>query len=526
METNSFVSYVHHITKRLLNTTPGTISFQEWFDHNRQGEERNKSFTDTLRFLESIDPRISETESFIKDEFYADPKNPRLINAYNDECKAMLGAIQRYVDLRLYDITLSGASGDRCVFPKHFDVSTRASLLEQHLSHHPVVGTDFTSMEKHHRGIRARLGFFWISHVLRPLGLPSDVLDLVYSQICTTNQSRLGNFRLSIDQTLMSGAVWTSSLNGFLNFSLISYCYLRSRYPQLRARALSRHVDDFVGFVEGDDGIFVCSQELDLRVVNNLGLDLKFDYFKDYTRASFCGIVKPDHDSNDLITDPKKILNTFFFSKCRDVNSTTKKINGLQRAKALSLYFMYRNCPIVSVLCKNVLKLTRSYNVDLNAHGWWEKGVLKLALDEMKSTKFHINHVPQCSPQSRLCVEELFGIEVSLQIQIEEQLDLWGNGLPHKIPYVPCMEKNYIHGAKYLFETKTNFSPPPTVNNNFTSLNIFRGANQGIQISTLRPKSLSPLIFRASPYSRAPYTTRKSIIPFHFDFDFYFNSKN
>lgn len=235
--------------------------------------------------------------------------------------------------------------------------------------------------------------------------------------------------------------MWTSSLNSALNLLLLSYLVLKTKNPHLDGKALATKFPEFNGFVEGDDGIAEAA-DIDGSLVAGLGIKLKLERHPNYTSASFCGIVKPIPRLDVIVTDPKKVITDFFWLSGQDYARKPAYHMGLIRAKALSLYYQYRNVPCIGPLCFAALKRTRSFQPVFSDDFWSER----IRVEVAKAGKFY--HVPPFEGLSevdvseiRLSVETLYKLEPEWQLRYEDQIRRWGEGLPHVIPAHECLEQ-------------------------------------------------------------------------------------
>lgn len=423
-------------------TADQPVSFKHWAETSSKPQTFIARLAKLRAERATLKPRDLINKSFIKFESYDKPKFPRSINSYEDVTKAVLGPIFRVVDECLFELKY---------FVKHINPVERASYLEEVLGGRSVVGTDFTSFESHHRREFAKLGCFWISHILRGLPDYEWARDLVCAMILGENTCRFSHVEAKILETLMSGAVWTSSLNGALNMLLMTYLVQRTKHPNLSSRELVRTVQsEFRGVFEGDDGL--CAGSVDPALVAEMGLKLKFKQFPDYTTASFCGIVKSSRSSTDILTDPVKVICDFPVLEAPYRAFKETKQLGLLRAKAMSLYCLYRNTPIIGPYARAWLRRTRSIQVDTQALTYHQKEVL----DFNKKVKFWQKD-PEITMESRLAMEEIFGLDLAFQALFEEQIALFGEGREHALPE---------HDRFLVYQRNANFAigivPPET----------------------------------------------------------------
>lgn len=434
-----FFAYSRELVKRLVpRIQPGEwTEFDEWVKTNNKPQNFNQRLAKLFNASTSISSW--ECDSFIKWESYGEYKFPRSINAYDDTIKAVLGPIFRDIDRKLFSVKH---------FVKTVPVVDRPSLLARTFLDRSVTTTDFSSFECHHRGEFARLGAFWIHHVVGLACPDSDLRNLIVDMLLGNNVCHYSTLSCSLASTLMSGAPWTSSLNGALNLCIMSYHQLVAKYPDMGPRELARHHDEIVGFVEGDDGIFLGTGFPDLSA--ELGIILKREEHADCLLASFCGIVQPDADVQVIVTDPVKVIADFFVLPPKFKNQ--KKTNILEqfRAKAMSYYYQYHDCPIVGPLAYFVLQRTQGIHIRVERFDWYYQSILREALTHRASNPHFWEKPPEVSPQTRASLYDLYQLEPGWQYRFEHELQLWAENKPHILPHHQRLENYVLHAEQYL----------------------------------------------------------------------------
>lgn len=324
--------------------------FEDWLLRTSYNGSR-KSQLRALKYSKpGMDYSLSKSKSFIKWEGYCDAKHPRAINSPSDESKICLGPLINAIDKKTFKAKWFVKGSDPREWPKR---------LLSVLGTDPVMETDFSSMESHHRDGFAKLIFYWFMHMSRTAMVRNSSRRLVAKLMLGTNSTEFRTLTAMIPQRLMSGAMWTSSANGVLNLCLLSYLIMRSRFPHLEpSQLIQLHGREFRGFVEGDDGLCAAS-DVNMDLITGLGLKLKFKFSSNYTEASFCGIVTSGCDGT-LVTDPLKVLRNFFVIPPKYKMASDATHRQLFRAKALSYKYLYNDCPVVGPLCDKVCELTKS----------------------------------------------------------------------------------------------------------------------------------------------------------------------
>jgi hypothetical protein len=180
------------------------------------------------------------------------------------------------------------------------------------------------------------------------------------------------------------------------------------------------------GVIEGDDGLFVMKGSPPKKdVFDAFGLSIKIIKFADINHASFCGMVFDTRDRTN-VTDPISELVSFGWTTARYSRSSKRIHMHLIRSKALSLAYQYPACPILTKFSNKMLMLTKSYDaksfVDkrgTSVFNQYEKRIFDEALAYLKMNKLDLPP----GNNTRLLVEQLYGVAIEDQIAIEDYLD-------------------------------------------------------------------------------------------------------
>jgi hypothetical protein len=431
-----FVSYARHVIRAEFGQLPDDemASFSLWAAECSRGRSYARNLAQKRKDTGVLEGAHYSNASFLKHESYAEPKYPRSINSYSDFSKGVLGPVFKKVDECLFR--------HRC-FVKGKSLRERNDLLNDAFGTQRVFVTDFSSFECHHRAEFAKLGCFWVFHVLANTTFASATKRLFAAFMLGTNTCEFPAVRCELAETLMSGAVWTSSANSALNLLLMSYLYLRSTHGCLTPRELAKRFSQFHGFVEGDDGI--CGDfHPECGLVEALGLKLKFASFRDYSDSGFCGTFVPEVGDVDLCCDPRKVLSNFFVLDYQHHNCRPSVQAGLLRAKALSYYYQYSSCPIVGPMAYATLERTRGITPL-----WVSKDTYRAKLEaeiqhHAVATKFY-RIPPVVSTKARVFIEEKFGFSLSWQQKFENTIAEWGQGHNVTVDPHPELEPFYAH---------------------------------------------------------------------------------
>lgn len=393
-------------------TKDDVIDYDTWLRESSYSCSR-KVYLDGVRHsLYCIWKKTCDSKSFVKDECYCKPKQPRLINSPSDESKVILGPLQKAMDHKMFTDPVCGKW-----FIKGTNPATWTERMEQAFAGRKVINTDFTSFECHHRGDFARLVWKWQEHMWGDLCLSAGHKNMIRRLIRGTNFSALNRCTSLIDETLMSGVPWTSSANAILNLLINSYSAMVALHPTYTAPQLAKAAINFNGLFEGDDGIFEDYGQ-STETTKALGVVLKFDRFPDYSTAKFCSMVVPRGESA-LAYDFKKAFMTFTLLPASLAQCRETTCRALLRAKAMSYMHMYHSSPIVGALAYKVLDLTRSLDIRPVLHTLEERKreIIHAALQDKSYLR-----KPTVSDASRIVYEQVFKISPDEQIRIEQEI--------------------------------------------------------------------------------------------------------
>lgn len=374
--------------------------YQAWLESTSYSGSRRAYFKKLHDEHMMTSERDVGVDAFIKNECYYEPKQPRAILSYSDNSKNIVGAVQEAVD----HLTFSHRN-----YVKYTDPKTWGQRLSDLFGSKHVIGTDFSSFEAHHEGVFAEVIHDWMVYMTASLTGISHYHEFVRRMVLGVNKIRFKTHYVWVMQRLMSGAMWTSSANGFLNLMIMSYLFSR-HMPE--AQQAEWAAANFVGLCEGDDGLTL-QFDVDYGVVAKLGLNLKFTPGKDdkpitYDQAGFCGIYC-DPVTLESVRDPMKVLQKAFVHSQSYKDFSPKKLKALARNRALSTMYLCNDNPILGELCHWICRRTSGIQVDER-----EKPYLYKIDKEVWKQR------PVVSDTSRMLVERNFGVSVHEQLELED----------------------------------------------------------------------------------------------------------
>lgn len=367
--------------------------FEEWIEGCPYTQARKSELRvcwDALKGGVPTKQQRQKIVSFVKAEYYGEYKHARWINSRSDSFKAWSGPWFKKIEAAVFA---------RPEFIKHVPVPDRpAKLAGLRSPGARYVATDFTAYESHFTP--ALMDAVELVLYRRMLKHYPAVSDLICSTIAGTNKGRTREgVSFVVKGRRMSGDMCTSLGNGFTNLMLWAFL-------------CEKNEASWQGFVEGDDGIFsVTSGAIPTSdQYAQLGMTIKMEVHEDPTTASFCGIVCSE--DQQIIRDPSVFLAGFGWSQsCLGCGAKVRK--QLLRAKALSAVYETPHCPVLGVMARRSLELTRGADPRYAAE------YLQYRTPPPAELK-----VPKFEPTfgTRVLFERLYGITVLQQLQLEADI--------------------------------------------------------------------------------------------------------
>lgn len=357
------------------------------------------------KLSDKIPQECRNLKCFSKDESYVpDMKHARCINSRVDEYKNMVGPHYQCISEKLFKMSW---------FIKKIPINERPQYIIDLVQRGGAyyICTDYTSFEAHFDSdLMEDCELQLVEHMVK--NLPDGKDFLRWARVKTgTNKLAFKNFSVEIGAKRMSGEMDTSLSNGFSNLMFMLYFFHK------------QGLTNPAGVVEGDDGLFVVDHKIDEQFFKDFGLNVKMELVSELNHASFCGMVF-DLSEKTNVTNPIHELITFGWSSAKYARSKEGVRKCLLRSKALSMAYQYPACPILSVLSAKICELTAGYDslallqrrgdftcqyekaIIVEAHAFFEKHKL---LDEP-------------GPKTRILIEQLYGVSLPDQIEIENYI--------------------------------------------------------------------------------------------------------
>jgi len=380
--------------------------------------------------------KYCRVNSFVKDETYPSYKSARSINSRHDVFKVRVAPIFKLIEKELFSLPW---------FIKHTPVDMRAQEIKDELYQDgaTIIGTDYTAYESlFTKEFMQNVEFELYEYMTQNLA-DQDWLKIVTTTLGGMNWCTYRNkFTLKVPATRMSGEMCTSLGNSYSNLMAMLFIAEEKKLQSLKGR------------VEGDDGIFTFYGPVPTtQDFADIGMIIKIDQYSSLTEGSFCGIIANETEMIN-ITNPIETLLDFGWTNREYVNAKPSKLKELLRAKAMSLGYSYPGCPILASLARYGLRMTEGHHVSLRAMDTYHK--------EKFTDMFNKYHgvIPHKDTgiQTRILVENRFGVSIADQLAIESYLDSKTDLTPLNHPAIlsNCHKDAVDYFERFVFEFSLN----------------------------------------------------------------------
>jgi hypothetical protein len=380
------------------------LTFDDWLESTSYSAARREELRGVWNDCggKPKEKSLRLVKAFIKDETYLEYKFPRGIYSRSDQAKCLFGPLVASVSAKVFDLPW---------FIKKIPVVDRPKYIYDKL-YKPgseYVFTDYTSFEAHFKAdIMESCEHQLFKHMTSKLPKEySSLAEGMFKIKSGINKIVFKLFTARIEACRQSGEMDTSLSNGFSNLMLYLY-----------ASALAGCNEDKIsGCVEGDDGLFRNDGPQPTEALfRTLGFNIKIGVTKRLETASFCGQV---YDIEDLIVvaDVREQVCRLGWTNKYYTRASVKTKLELLRAKGYSLAYQYNGCPILSVLGRKILELTKHITIRQSIIDRMDEWTKKKFL---ASTQLCDEKKPGIS--TRQLVEKLYNVSVDDQINFENQI--------------------------------------------------------------------------------------------------------
>lgn len=368
-------------------------SIDDWLDHSNYSGARKKQLLSRLDRPKDYYP----VKTFIKKEAYPELKPPRTINSRDDAFKVLVGpfthAIEKDVFGSKYSLKGKTLKEQNQIFfnrlrDKKVFISTDYSRWESSISPEIIRYIEMDFFRRY------------------PSPYPWDFHSWLQSHILDNRLVSQGANKLTMNGVRMSGDMHTSLMNTYINLYLTAFI----------CHNLNLTWD---GFFEGDDGFIGLDQDVqDLEVLKNqfslfsseLGFDLKIEVSRDISELPY--LSRHCVSEGVAIREPFKAICHAQWSFSLHNHNPVE----IQRSRGYGLALENEGSPILQSLGNMLLR--RSGAGKLWYSDPWFKTYYNLP-DFVSDVQFNT----QISSSTRVKFQQLFGISVALQLEIEESLD-------------------------------------------------------------------------------------------------------
>jgi len=436
----------------LKNITPfdptETFDFEEWLSTTNYPEWRKEQIRKARRDGPFLDGEVDHPKDsdyliklFTKEEYYPEYKHHRGIWAREDAAKAVMGPFFHKVEKVLFKLPYFIKKIPKHERPEYIDNFMNEIRLSYHTS-------DYTSFESHFTtDMMNDCEFELYRHISKNNVWAQRYCRLIFKIIASTNTVVNKYFTIMVDAKRQSGEMNTSLGNGFSNLMFLLF-------------ACHYYNIDYSGpIIEGDDAAMGKNKEIPQDYYTSMGLNVKLLSVDDISEASFCGLV---YDPQELVNirDPRETLATLPWVTKKYAFCSKNKYFSLLRSKALSLIYEYPGCPIVYNYGKKIFDLLHEHEVLLVAEDSYKTNLLKKAFNSYVENKLPYKST---GPRTRLLMEKVFDIPISVQISIEKEIEnmtIDNFNIPTALSIMPaCWINNYNN-----YVIKNQYSNQHTLN--------------------------------------------------------------
>jgi hypothetical protein len=439
-----FVKRFRHKHLQSLKFSPDDkFDFQSWIDQTPYPKYRKEELTKIFHENETVNyqalnsrihkkryrPRV---KAFVKNENYPAYKHFRGIYSRDDAYKVRVGPyFQKFGD-RLFALPW---------FIKKIPVPDRPHALKQKFEKFKqIFCTDFSQFEATFVATLFNIELDVYRWSLEGHPLQRELMD-VFRHMASTNVIYFKTFTCELEAKRMSGEMNTSCGNGLMN--LLMTCYV--------LRLAGNDLDKCDFFFEGDDGIIGCQVVPNPNLYTALGACIKLERPKSLSTASFCGMVFHT-DVGHNVSNPSEATVAFGWCKADYRHAKREVLDRLLRAKSYSYLYQYPGCPVLRNLALFGLRVTNHIKDRITFEDLAAVSTNRYRADMLKDSLLlqDTAFTTQIDYRTRLLVEELYGVSISSQLEIEKYLDSLSVNQPLDINHMlNCPQDWFDNDANY-----------------------------------------------------------------------------
>lgn len=384
--------FVRRWCKQNLQKLTHLKTFEEWLEETNYSKKRKDELREIYYSSVLADVFSAPVKIHVKDEFYGEPKFPRMISSRDDVAKCYLGPIFSSIEDVLYPLPF---------FVKGLTDAERVHKLNDLFGTRDVYVTDYSAFETHFTPDLMYACEYQVYKYL--LSDFPDALKLV--QVIMHKNRLQGKMATgSLEGVRMSGEMNTSLGNGISNYLLMHFMAEEEGFKILNC------------VVEGDDGLFEIRGTAPTPELakNKYGLELKIQPAKPYS-ASFCGCIY----NPVTLTNFGHVLDhlaSFGWLGRRHISLSERKQRELIMSRVYSFNASFPGVPLIWKVCQLCIK----------HYGRVPYVRCLKYLDRWRTTQSHLRlteEVVEPLIDDRSYFSELSGISIDEQYVIEKDFE-------------------------------------------------------------------------------------------------------
>lgn len=447
-----FRRFVKRFTKKYLRELiidpDESFDFDTWIDNAPYTESRRQELRDVKNRINLKNEILADVTAFIKREPYESPKHVRGIYSRSDEFKCEVGPFFKVFGDLLFKLEY---------FIKKIPVNDRPKhILEKLEGFQKLFCTDFSQYESTFVRELLLIERYVYLFSLQKHPQKTKITSLI-DKLMAVNVIKFKKFTCRVQAKRMSGEMNTSCGNGLMNLLITMFVLVEA----------GNKIEDIMGQFEGDDGIVKCTVLPTEQQYRDLGANIKIEIPKSINTASFCGNVF-DPIALHNVTNPCEASVRFGWTDTKYVNAGPETMLQLLKSKSLSMLHGYPGCPILRSLALYGLRVTKSVKFDLKFN--LTHSLSSYEYEQALEMNKYYETVKDDDPNSvynvvihentRMLVDEMYGIPVEIQLQIEEYLDSLDTLQPLELnlPYPDVWQVNDLEYTMNVEQYNNNVS--------------------------------------------------------------------
>lgn len=377
-----------------------------------------------------------DTFMWVKKEPYDGYKHLRFICPMKDWTKMFMGPIATELDKQVFRLPC---------FIKKIPAANRVEYLEQLLDRQfsLISEADVTSMEAHMRKRRAKWLLTLVELFTKDLQKGEKYRYMLKKIVGYGKRTRseAKNFVVKRLKRLCSGMNETSVFNSLLSV-MLHYFILEDKFgvdlQKICDNLNDQRIEELMYETnigparlgsEGDDKIAAeePGQQMTEQIYLEYGMACVPRHRQNIWGSDFCTMVfTQDHI---MVTDVLYTYVTFGYGGISYLNVSNQRIDELIRARAMSLFHQYENCPVLHELARYAIRITDHIDMTrfFKKRNW---GISQYEYDQMNEAYLYfqkrLEEKPftevQCPINTRLMVETLYNVTVDMQLEAESKL--------------------------------------------------------------------------------------------------------